>query len=141
MAWRQVEQGFSSFFWHIWWFFKVEHAKGTTELWKIIKYGKNLAKKEEERPCATCLQLIFRLNSGTRCNTILHFKSSFQHDVEKHEQSWLVYFFNSFHSWNKRPQINFPHQNFCEKISYFKFRTSRELGKKLQYMKKGVVHF
>ena len=39
---------------HFWWFFKVEHAKGTVELWKIIKYSKNLA-KNEEKPCSTCL--------------------------------------------------------------------------------------
>ena len=41
---RQVEQGISSFcahfFWHIWWFFKVERTKVTARLCKIIKYDK-----------------------------------------------------------------------------------------------------
>ena len=33
----------------IWWFFKVERSKCTAaKLWKIIKYDKNLAKKEEK---------------------------------------------------------------------------------------------
>ena len=31
-------------YWHIWWFFKVEHAEGARELWKIIKYVKKWRK-------------------------------------------------------------------------------------------------
>ena len=62
LGWRKVEHVFSSLFTknfaiHIWWFFKAVCAKCATELWKIIKYGKNLA-KNEENSCSTCLQSI-----------------------------------------------------------------------------------
>ena len=33
-------------FCHIWWFFKVEHAEVSSELCKIIKYGKNKFSKK-----------------------------------------------------------------------------------------------
>ena len=77
---RQVEQGFSSFFDIFDDFSKWSMPKthfGTLknhQIWQ--KFGKKI---EEERPCGTFLQLIFRLLSGsTRSNTMLYFKSSFQ---------------------------------------------------------------
>ena len=37
---------FLSNFWHIWWFFKFSAC---ASLWKILKYGKNLAKKNPRK--------------------------------------------------------------------------------------------
>ena len=39
---RQVKQGFSSFFCHIWWFFKVLQLLQFAPLGKIIKYDNNI---------------------------------------------------------------------------------------------------
>ena len=50
----QISSFFANFFGHIWWFFKVSQHP---QLWKIIKYAKNLA-KNEEKSCSTCLQPI-----------------------------------------------------------------------------------
>ena len=58
------EKGWTRLFFifcHIWWFSKGEQTKGTAELWKIIKYAKNVAKKIKEKPCSNCLQPIFWL--------------------------------------------------------------------------------
>ena len=49
-------------FWHIWWFFKMEHNKGAAKLWKIIKYAKILAKKIKK---TYFLKPIFWLIPGT----------------------------------------------------------------------------
>ena len=54
---------------------KVERTKGAAELWKIIIYGKNLA-KNKEKMCSTCLQPIIWLILGTRKS---NFKYSFCH--------------------------------------------------------------
>ena len=45
--------------------FSKECAEGTAELSKIIKYGKHLG-ENEEKPCSSCLQTIFRLIPGIR---------------------------------------------------------------------------
>ena len=45
------------------------------KLWKIVKYGKNLA-KNEEKPCSTCLEPIFWLIPSTRKS---NFRYSFGH--------------------------------------------------------------
>ena len=70
-GWRQVGQGFSSFFakfCHMWLFLKVERAEGAMKHWKINKCAKNLA-QDEEKPWPTYLQPIFRLMPGTRSTT------------------------------------------------------------------------
>ena len=76
-------------FCHIWWFFKVPQHLQRAPLWKIIKYGKKLA-KNEEKPCSTCLQPIFRLILGTR-------KSDFGYPFRQYvvivRSSGVVFFF------------------------------------------------
>ena len=42
----------------------MEHAEGTVELHKIIKYGKNIKRKNEKNLHSSCAQSIFRFNSG-----------------------------------------------------------------------------
>ena len=46
----------------------MERNKGAAKLWKIIKYGKNLAINEENF-CSFCLKPIFQLIPGTRAVT------------------------------------------------------------------------
>ena len=57
IGWRQVEQGFS-FFAYLMIFQSGACGRHCDKLWKIIKYGKNLAKNEEKLH-TTCFQFAF----------------------------------------------------------------------------------
>ena len=67
MGWRQIGQGFSLFFCHIWWLFqsRVVHRRHVGKLWKIIKYGKILAKKFKKSLVPLAFKHIFLLIPGT----------------------------------------------------------------------------
>ena len=53
-------------FCHIWWFLKVERTEGAVKLWKIIEYGKNLAKYEEKICSAYLLEPFLADSSDTQ---------------------------------------------------------------------------
>ena len=73
-------------FCHIWWFVNTEYvrpAEVDKKLWKIIKYGKTLA-KNEVKPCSTCISTHFSADFGypkngfrvpthSTTNILLHF--------------------------------------------------------------------
>ena len=83
----QVKQGFSYFFPkflpYLMFFQCGAHQRYTEELWKIIKYCKNLA-QNEENSCSTCLKPISRPILRTRSTTSAKFYGHFNLMISNH---------------------------------------------------------
>ena len=75
-------------FCHIWWFFKVSQHLRYTPLWKIIKYGKILAKRRKalfnlpSTHFSTALQVPETRASGTRPTELQNYHWKFLHEIE-----------------------------------------------------------
>ena len=76
-----------------------------------------MAKKNKEKPCSTCLKLIFRVISGTRFTTILLrsliessinllvFRKIYHHNIKGKKQNFAAIFYNVIHIFFSRSEV------------------------------------